>query len=84
MSRDDLFNTNACTVMDITKVIAVKCPKALVAIITNPVNTCVPIAAEIMKKVSKIYVDKSFIHTFPFPENRVASMIRSVYSACVL
>ncbi|XP_037897067.1 malate dehydrogenase, mitochondrial-like [Glossina fuscipes] len=49
MSRDDLFKINACTVKDITKAIVAKCPKALVAIITNPVNTCVPIAAEIMK-----------------------------------
>ncbi|EDX12477.1 GD19217 [Drosophila simulans] len=43
MTRDDLFN-------DISNSIAKNCPKALVAIITNPVNTCVPIAAEILKK----------------------------------
>ncbi|XP_034475635.1 malate dehydrogenase, mitochondrial [Drosophila innubila] len=50
MTRDDLFNVNAGIIRDISKSIAKNCPKALVAIITNPVNTCVPIAAEILKK----------------------------------
>ena len=51
MTRDDLFNVNAGIIKDIANSIAQNCPKALVAIITNPVNTCVPIAAEILKKV---------------------------------
>lgn len=50
MTRDDLFNTNAGIVRDIANGIARSCPKALIAIITNPVNTCVPIAAEVLKK----------------------------------
>lgn len=50
MSRDDLFNTNAGVVRDIAAAIAKACPKALVGIITNPVNTCVPIASEVLKK----------------------------------
>ncbi|EDW68423.1 malate dehydrogenase, mitochondrial [Drosophila novamexicana] len=50
MTRDDLFNVNAGIIKDISNAIAKNCPKALVAIITNPVNTCVPIAAEILKK----------------------------------
>ncbi|XP_034663577.1 malate dehydrogenase, mitochondrial [Drosophila subobscura] len=50
MTRDDLFNVNAGIIKDIANSIAKNCPKALVAIITNPVNTCVPIAAEILKK----------------------------------
>uniref|UniRef100_A0A1A9UCL6 Malate dehydrogenase, mitochondrial n=1 Tax=Glossina austeni TaxID=7395 RepID=A0A1A9UCL6_GLOAU len=50
MTRDDLFNVNAGIIRDIVRVIAAKCPKAMIAVITNPVNTCVPIAAEIMKK----------------------------------
>jgi len=62
MTRDDLFNVNAGIIKDISNSIAKNCPKALVAIITNPVNTCVPIAAEILKKVgySKIMVHKSY------------------------
>jgi malate dehydrogenase len=50
MTRDDLFNVNAGIIRDIATAISQSCPKALVAIITNPVNTVVPIAAEIMKK----------------------------------
>ncbi|XP_039966574.1 malate dehydrogenase, mitochondrial [Bactrocera tryoni] len=50
MTRDDLFNVNAGIIRDIANEISKSCPKALVAIITNPVNTCVPIAAEILKK----------------------------------
>jgi len=41
MTRDDLFNVNAGIIKDISNSIAKNCPKALVAIITNPVNTCV-------------------------------------------
>uniref|UniRef100_A0A8D8M721 Malate dehydrogenase n=2 Tax=Cacopsylla melanoneura TaxID=428564 RepID=A0A8D8M721_9HEMI len=50
MTRDDLFNTNASIVRDIVKAIAEVAPKALIAIISNPVNSTVPIAAEVLKK----------------------------------
>uniref|UniRef100_A0A0A1XHJ6 Malate dehydrogenase n=1 Tax=Zeugodacus cucurbitae TaxID=28588 RepID=A0A0A1XHJ6_ZEUCU len=50
MKRDDLFNKNASVVEEVTTVVAAKCPKALFAIVTNPVNSCVPLAAEILKK----------------------------------
>lgn len=50
MTRDDLFNTNAGIVRDIAAAISRNCPKALVGIITNPVNSCVPIASEVLKK----------------------------------
>ncbi|XP_005187487.1 malate dehydrogenase, mitochondrial-like [Musca domestica] len=50
MTRDDLFNVNAGIIKDIAATVAKQCPKAMVAIITNPVNTCVPIAAEVLKK----------------------------------
>lgn len=49
MERDDLFTKNADVIKCIASVAAKVCPKALIAIITNPVNSCVPIAAEIMK-----------------------------------
>ena len=52
MTRDDLFNTNASIVRDIAASIAKNSPKAIVAIITNPVNSMVPIASEVLKKVS--------------------------------
>lgn len=50
MTRDDLFNTNAGIVRDIAEVSAKICPKAFIAIITNPVNSTVPIAAEVYKR----------------------------------
>lgn len=50
MTRDDLFNTNASVVRDLSEAAAKNCPKAFVAIITNPVNSTVPIACEIFKK----------------------------------
>lgn len=50
MTRDDLFNTNAGVVATIAKAISKSCPKALVGIITNPVNSCVPIASEVLKQ----------------------------------
>lgn len=50
MTRDDLFNTNAGIVRDLAVAISKVCPKALVGIITNPVNSCVPIASEVLKK----------------------------------
>lgn len=51
MTRDDLFNTNASIVRDLAQAIAQACPNALVGIITNPVNSAVPIAAEVLIKV---------------------------------
>ncbi|XP_045465602.1 malate dehydrogenase, mitochondrial isoform X2 [Harmonia axyridis] len=50
MTRDDLFNTNASIVRDLAKAAAEVAPKALIAIISNPVNSTVPIAAEVFKK----------------------------------
>ncbi|KAK9868231.1 hypothetical protein WJX84_011521 [Apatococcus fuscideae] len=50
MTRDDLFNINAGIVQGLCEGIAKYCPKAWVAIISNPVNSTVPIAAEVFKK----------------------------------
>lgn len=50
MDRSDLFNINAGIVRNLVEKVAVTCPKACVGIITNPVNTTVAIAAEVLKK----------------------------------
>jgi len=50
MTRDDLFNVNAGIVRNLIEKVATHCPKALIAIITNPVNSTVPIASEVLKK----------------------------------
>ena len=49
MSRDDLFNINAGIVRDLVAGVAKHCPRAMVNIISNPVNSTVPIAAEVLK-----------------------------------
>ncbi|GAA5848561.1 hypothetical protein JCM3766R1_005295 [Sporobolomyces carnicolor] len=50
MTRDDLFNINAGIVRDLIQGVAEHCPKAFVCIISNPVNSTVPIAAEVLKQ----------------------------------
>jgi len=50
MTRDDLFNTNAGIVKNLTEAVAKNCPNAVLGIISNPVNSTVPIAAEVLKK----------------------------------
>ena len=50
MTRDDLFNTNASIVQTLVQGVADYCPDAVVAIISNPVNSTVPIAAEVLKQ----------------------------------
>ncbi|XP_076337538.1 malate dehydrogenase 2 isoform X2 [Tachypleus tridentatus] len=50
MTRDDLFNTNASIVRDLTDACAQTCPKAMICIIANPVNSTVPIASEVFKQ----------------------------------
>ncbi|CAN6554685.1 unnamed protein product [Malus baccata var. baccata] len=50
MTRDDLFNINTGIVRTICEGIAKACPKAIVNLISNPVNSTVPIAAEVFKK----------------------------------
>lgn len=50
MTRDDLFNTNASIVRDLAEGCAKYCPKAMICIIANPINSTVPIASEVFIK----------------------------------
>eukprot|EP00197_Chlamydomonas_leiostraca_P014622 CAMPEP_0202865856 /NCGR_PEP_ID=MMETSP1391-20130828/6555_1 /ASSEMBLY_ACC=CAM_ASM_000867 /TAXON_ID=1034604 /ORGANISM="Chlamydomonas leiostraca, Strain SAG 11-49" /LENGTH=360 /DNA_ID=CAMNT_0049545739 /DNA_START=28 /DNA_END=1110 /DNA_ORIENTATION=+ len=50
MTRDDLFNTNAGIVKALVEAVAKHAPGAVIQIVTNPVNSTVPIAAETLKK----------------------------------
>lgn len=49
MTRDDLFNANAEVVKAIIDFIADYSPKAHILVVSNPVNSTVPIAAEALK-----------------------------------
>ncbi|MGL4858775.1 MAG: malate dehydrogenase [Enterobacteriaceae bacterium] len=60
MDRSDLFNINAGIVKSLVEQIAKTCPKACIGIITNPVNTTVPIAAEVLKKAGVYDKNKLF------------------------
>eukprot|EP01041_Mallomonas_annulata_P004311 gene4311-8573_t len=50
MTRDDLFNINAGIVKGLAEDCAKYCPKAMFLVISNPVNSTVPIFAEILKQ----------------------------------
>lgn len=50
MTRDDLFNINAGIVKTLVEAVAENCPDAFIHIISNPVNSTVPIAAEVLKQ----------------------------------
>jgi malate dehydrogenase len=60
MDRSDLFNVNAGIVRNLIEQVASTCPKALIGIITNPVNTTVAIAAEVLKKADVYDKNKLF------------------------
>jgi malate dehydrogenase len=60
MTRDDLFKTNAGIVRDLIVAIAKYCPKAYILVISNPVNSTVPIAAEVLKKAGVFDPKKLF------------------------
>ncbi|GAA3546894.1 malate dehydrogenase [Zobellella aerophila] len=60
MDRADLFNVNAGIVKNLIEKCAAAAPKACIGIITNPVNTTVPIAAEVLKKAGVYDKNKLF------------------------
>lgn len=60
MDRSDLFNVNAGIVRNLVEQIASTCPKACIGIITNPVNTTVAIAAEVLRKAGVYDKNKLF------------------------
>lgn len=51
MTRDDLFKINAGIVKSLVEACGKHCPGALLNIISNPVNSTVPIAAEVLRKL---------------------------------
>lgn len=49
MTRQDLFSVNAGLIKGFADAVAKNCPKAMIAVVTNPVNSTVPIFAEQLK-----------------------------------
>jgi malate dehydrogenase len=60
MTRDDLFKINAGIVKGLIEGIAKYCPKAFILVISNPVNSTVPIAAEVLKNAGVFDPKKLF------------------------
>jgi malate dehydrogenase len=60
MTRQDLFEVNASLNRDFATAVAKNCPNAMVAIISNPANSTVPIFAEQMKKLGCYDAKKIF------------------------
>ena len=60
MTRDDLFKINAGIVKGLIEGVAQHCPEAYVLVISNPVNSTVPIAAEVLTNAGKFNPKKLF------------------------
>ncbi|KAH1015507.1 malate dehydrogenase, mitochondrial [Dendroctonus ponderosae] len=54
MQRSDLFKANAQIIFDIAKNMAELSPEAILLIVTNPVNSVIPIACEVLKDAGKL------------------------------
>ena len=82
MTRDDLFNTNATIVADLVTACAKNCPRAIIAIIANPVNSTVPIAAEVMK-AHNVYDEKKIVGVTTLDVVRAATFVAEA-KVCLL
>jgi len=60
MTRDDLFNTNASIVRDLASAIGRVAPNAHILVISNPVNSTVPIVASVLDKAGKFNPKRLF------------------------
>jgi malate dehydrogenase len=60
MDRSDLFKFNAGVIQHLVSTSAAICPQACFCIITNPVNSMVPVAAEVLKKAGVYNPQKLF------------------------
>jgi len=83
MTRDDLFNTNATIVADLVTACAKNCPRAIIAIIANPVNSTVPIASEVMKAYN-VYDEKKIIGVTTLDVVRAATFVAEAKVCSIL
>ncbi|PWN50136.1 putative MDH1-malate dehydrogenase precursor, mitochondrial [Violaceomyces palustris] len=77
MTRDDLFNTNASIVRDLAKAAAKVSPKAHLLIISNPVNSTVPIVAEVFKKAG-VYDPKKLFGVTTLDVTRASTFLSGI------
>lgn len=77
MTRDDLFKINAGIVRDLVKGIAEFSPKAFILVISNPVNSTVPIAAEVMKN-AKVFDPKRLFGVTTLDVVRAETFVQAI------
>jgi malate dehydrogenase len=65
MTRDDLFKINAGIVRDLAVGAAKFAPKAFICVISNPVNSTVPIVAEVFKQFN-VYDPRRFVYIYTY------------------
>ncbi|ORX37735.1 putative L-malate dehydrogenase [Kockovaella imperatae] len=76
MTRDDLFiNAGICATL--AQSIAKACPKAFILVISNPVNSTVPIFAEVLKKAG-VYDPKRLLGVSHLDIVRASTFVASV------
>ncbi|KAE8271906.1 hypothetical protein A4X09_0g460 [Tilletia walkeri] len=80
MTRDDLFNTNASIVRDLAKAAAKVAPKAHLLVISNPVNSTVPIVAEVFKKAG-VYDPKRLFGVTTLDVTRASTFLSGIAGA---
>ncbi|PWN24751.1 putative MDH1-malate dehydrogenase precursor, mitochondrial [Jaminaea rosea] len=80
MTRDDLFNTNASIVRDLAKAAAKVAPKAHMLIISNPVNSTVPIVREVFKKAG-VYDAKKLFGVTTLDVTRASTFLSGISGA---
>merc|ERR1712228_996059 len=77
MTRDDLFNINAKIVQSLAEAAANTCPNAMMLIISNPVNSMVPIVAETFKKMG-VYDPKRLFGVTTLDVTRARTFVSEV------
>lgn len=77
MTRDDLFKINAGIVKTLVEAVAEFCPQAFILIISNPVNSTVPIAAEILK-IAGVFDPKRLFGVTTLDVIRAEAFIRDI------
>ncbi|WWO97212.1 MAG: malate dehydrogenase [Candidatus Dasytiphilus stammeri] len=82
MDRLDLFHANASIVYTLSKKIALICPKSLIMVITNPLNTILPIVAEVLKR-SGCYNPKKLFGITTLDVIRANAFITEVKGQCL-
>jgi malate/lactate dehydrogenase len=80
MTRDDLFNTNASIVRDLASAVARVAPDAHILVISNPVNSTVPIVAATLEKAG-VFDPKRLFGVTTLDVVRAARFVGSVANA---